>query len=267
MSDFGSLFVVALETYDVNDNLISELDLEDLHPNGVCTLSVCTDFIPGHPPTIPNPIVLDGVIFTESATPRSDFCSSSTCQIDPDNPLGNMRLFLSPGGTIDFPLGTGGALMDIQGIGNVSFTVEVTDFVGGTLMANGQAVPNSPSYLGFTAPDGISRIELLSASGGTFKIAAVFFGELLPTPTPTPCGMNGDTCGGPNPACCSGLTCENIGMGNKICDGPTPTPATPTATPTASPTPTPEPGVILQLVAGGVALAFLNRRRRLTLRG
>ena len=45
---------------------------------------------------------------------------------------------------------------------------------------------------------------------------------------------------------------------------PTPTPPTPTpptATPTASPTPTPEPGVILQLVAGGVGLAFLNKRR------
>jgi hypothetical protein len=36
---------------------------------------------------------------------------------------------------------------------------------------------------------------------------------------------------------------------------------TPTATATASPTPTPEPGVILQLVAGGVGLAFLSRRR------
>jgi hypothetical protein len=49
---------------------------------------------------------------------------------------------------------------------------------------------------------------------------------------------------------------------------PTATPAatpttTPTATPTASPTPTPtpEPGAILQLVAGGVGLAFLNKRR------
>jgi cell division septation protein DedD len=35
--------------------------------------------------------------------------------------------------------------------------------------------------------------------------------------------------------------------------------STPTATPT--PTPTPEPGLILQLIAGGVGLAFLNRRR------
>jgi hypothetical protein len=35
---------------------------------------------------------------------------------------------------------------------------------------------------------------------------------------------------------------------------------TPTATPTATPTPIPEPGAILQLVAGGVGLAFLNDR-------
>jgi len=42
--------------------------------------------------------------------------------------------------------------------------------------------------------------------------------------------------------------------------GVTPT-ATPTPTPTATPTPTPEPGVLLQLVTGGVGLAFLNKRR------
>jgi hypothetical protein len=38
---------------------------------------------------------------------------------------------------------------------------------------------------------------------------------------------------------------------------------TPTATPTTTPTatPTPEPGAMLQLVAGGVGLVFLNKRR------
>ena len=40
-----------------------------------------------------------------------------------------------------------------------------------------------------------------------------------------------------------------------------PGPPTPTPTPTATPTPTPEPSVILQLAAGGVGLAFLNKRR------
>jgi hypothetical protein len=46
---------------------------------------------------------------------------------------------------------------------------------------------------------------------------------------------------------------------NDVSNAPTPT-ATPTTTPTASPTPTPEPGVILQLAAGGIGLALLNKR-------
>jgi len=58
--------------------------------------------------------------------------------------------------------------------------------------------------------------------------------------------------------------------GNGIIDGeevflggdPNTTPtATPGATPTPTPTPTPEPGVMLQLVTGGIGLAFLNKRR------
>jgi hypothetical protein len=47
---------------------------------------------------------------------------------------------------------------------------------------------------------------------------------------------------------------------NDVSNAPTPT-ITPTTTPTASPAPTPEPGVILQLAAGGIGLALLNRRR------
>jgi hypothetical protein len=44
--------------------------------------------------------------------------------------------------------------------------------------------------------------------------------------------------------------------------GPVPTPTpTPTATPTPTPTPTPEPGALLQLVSGGIGLAWLQRRR------
>jgi len=55
---------------------------------------------------------------------------------------------------------------------------------------------------------------------------------------------------------------------------PTATPSvtpsvTPTVTPTATPTPTPtpEPGVMLQFLSGGVALAWLQRRRNRRIRG
>jgi hypothetical protein len=53
---------------------------------------------------------------------------------------------------------------------------------------------------------------------------------------------------------------EEVFLGNDPNATPT---STPTSTPGASPTPTPtpEPGVILQLLTGGIGLTFLNKRR------
>ena len=52
---------------------------------------------------------------------------------------------------------------------------------------------------------------------------------------------------------------EEVSLGGDPNALPTPT-ATPTVSPTPAPTPTPEPGMILQLVAGVVGLALLNKR-------
>ena len=52
---------------------------------------------------------------------------------------------------------------------------------------------------------------------------------------------------------------EEVSLGGDPNALPTPT-ATPTVSPTPAPTPTPEPGLILQLVAGAVGLALLNKR-------
>jgi hypothetical protein len=57
---------------------------------------------------------------------------------------------------------------------------------------------------------------------------------------------------------------EEVFLGNDPNATPNATPtATPTSTPGASPTPTPtpEPGMILQLLTGGIGLTFLNKRR------
>ena len=58
---------------------------------------------------------------------------------------------------------------------------------------------------------------------------------------------------------------EEVYSGGDPNSAPTPMPTpTPNGSPTASPTPTPtpEPGVILQLVIGGIGLAFLNKSRQ-----
>jgi hypothetical protein len=75
-----------------------------------------------------------------------------------------------------------------------------------------------------------------------------------PTATPPLCMDPGTACS-KNGDCCSNLC---LGQGpNKTCQAP----PTPTSTPTATPTPTPEPGAVLQLLTGGVGLAWLQRRR------
>jgi hypothetical protein len=83
-------------------------------------------------------------------------------------------------------------------------------------------------YVGVTGVTGFSDTPFDGAHSedGAYEVTISVYAGSAPTPTPTPIG--------------------------------TPT-ATPTPTPTA--TPTPEPGAMLQLVAGGVGLAFLNKRR------
>ena len=77
-----------------------------------------------------------------------------------------------------------------------------------------------------------------------------------PTASPPLCMDPGASCS-KNADCCSNL-CSGQGQ-NKTCQAP-PTPTyTPTATPT--PTPTPEPDMMLQLLLGGLGLAWFQRRR------
>ena len=84
-----------------------------------------------------------------------------------------------------------------------------------------------------------------------------------PTPTATPTAFPTETPKPPTPTPTATPTATpTVSPIATPTATPTVSPTTtPTATPTASPTPTPEPGVILQLVAGGVGLAFLNKRR------
>lgn len=177
----GPLVLSAVETFDSVGNPLSEIDFESFPPEVSCILSVCIDTFPFFDPLVPNPLTMDGVTFTDPFQLDEGFCSSPTCQIDPDNPIGNIVLFLNPGGTIDFPPGTGGAMLVIEGMGNNPFTVQVTDFAGNTSIAAGQGVSFGVAFLGFTSPSGISRIEVLSVggTGGPLVLSAVFYGVTL----------------------------------------------------------------------------------------
>ncbi len=126
---------------------------------------------------ISNPLTLHGVIFTDPDFLRTGFCSSSTCQPDPDNPSGgNITLSLNQGATVAFPVGTGGVMFTVEGMGAITFTLQVTDFAGNSINVDGQAVLNDVAYLGFTSTDGIQQIEVVSigSAGGPLVLSAVF---------------------------------------------------------------------------------------------
>jgi hypothetical protein len=122
----------------------------------------------------------------------------------------------------------------------VSLTFLDGGFFAGDL---GNAAFDDPGFLRITTGGAVTFL------GNMDHVSKGLVLMLEPTPTPTPTAT---------PSATPTATPKR--------PTPTATPTvspttTPTATPTASPTPTPEPGVFLQLVVGGVGLAFLNKRR------
>lgn len=76
---------------------LREVDFEDL--------PLFSDpFFRDPPNGLPNPLTLEGITLRDSVPVfRPAFCSSPTCQPDPDNPSGgNIELFLNRGGSISF---------------------------------------------------------------------------------------------------------------------------------------------------------------------
>jgi len=129
---------------------------------------------------IANPLVIDGATFTDQFSLATGFCSSPTCEPDPDNPdQGNVTLFLNPGGSISFPANNGNARLTIEGIGDNLFELEVADFSGNSEVIEGAGVEFDAVTLDLSSPHGISRIEVVSTggTGGPLVLSEVSFGR------------------------------------------------------------------------------------------
>jgi hypothetical protein len=129
---------------------------------------------------IANPLVIDGATFTDQVVLGTGFCSSPTCEPDPDNPdQGNIGLFMNPGGTISFPSNTGNAQLTIEGIGNNPLEFEVSDFSGHSEVVESAGVEFDKVTLDLSSPHGISRIEVVSVggTGGPLVLTEVSFGR------------------------------------------------------------------------------------------
>ena len=161
-----------LDSFLTASGPLTEIDFENL-PNSAS--SDPNDLINRN--YIPNPLVLQGVTITDPVLLRTDFCAPAVCLPDPDNRIGgNILTLINQGATLRMPVGTGGALLIIEGMANTTFTLRVTDFAGNTTDTNSQTTLNSPTYLGFTSINGIRQIELVSldAPDTTLALSAIY---------------------------------------------------------------------------------------------
>ena len=98
---------------------------------------------------------------------------------------GNNVLFIQPGGKLSFPsLEPQVVLMDIQGMGDNPYILEVMDNAGFKKQISGQGILFGVNGLGLTSPNGIDTIELLEVggTGGPMVLSRILFS---PIPEPS----------------------------------------------------------------------------------
>jgi hypothetical protein len=172
--------LLGLTTLDANGDTLAHTGFDELKPDHYYLIGhaqLANSFYPDS--TMFGPVEWHGVTFTE---PNIGFAGthlvSFEARVDPDNPIGNLALELTPGATIDFPTGVEGALLVLEMVHpRDTFLLEVTDYAGkvDTVMETGWGrtydttwVPEQRvtyAHLGFGSSDGIRQIRLLDAWG------------------------------------------------------------------------------------------------------
>lgn len=147
----------ALDDFEKEAWSTVRINFEDLPPDG----SSCGHGIDTEP--ISNPLGLENVLFASDYCLETAACSSPTCTPDPDNPDGmNIQLALAVGATIGLPENTHGVMLVVEGLGDMPYKVLATDVSGATSEGEGLGVYFGTSYLGFSSPAGLSRLEVLA---------------------------------------------------------------------------------------------------------
>ncbi len=139
------------------------------------------------------PVDVHGVIITEPTIAfGGTYLSEGLARVDPDNPIGNLAVELAADATLEFPEGTEGVLMVLEGVHPAdSFLIEVTDYAGvtDTVLDSGYGRQYDTSWvedqratfahLGFGSESGIRMIRLLGANNyGTILLAALHLAEI-----------------------------------------------------------------------------------------
>lgn len=123
-----------------------------------------------------NPLYEGDLVFTDPNCLRTYLCPSPLCDST------NVVLHMGAKSTIEFPPGTGGALLVVDGMGNVPITMIVVDGNRHRTGVQLFAFQGVKSYFGFTASSGIVRIKIRgTGTGGSVVLSSVAYdgsGEL-----------------------------------------------------------------------------------------
>ncbi|MHC1764613.1 MAG: hypothetical protein AB9869_09930 [Verrucomicrobiia bacterium] len=136
-------------------------------------------------PVLPNPLKFDGLTLSHPFSLGVGFCSTPTCEADPDNPQGgNIEAFLNPNATLAFSWSPSVVILDVQGMGANPFTLEVIDGSGEREAVSGRGVLFGVSWVALTSTSGIDTIKVneVGGSGGPMVIARVLYSQ-VPEPS------------------------------------------------------------------------------------
>ncbi len=176
-SAFGQIQTLDLETARQIAGGLREFDFEGL----------ARYQFPGTPgePQLPNPLRFDGLTVFDPHVLQAGFCSSPTCEVDPDNAHGgNIELILFPDATLSFDWHPSVVIVDVQGIGDNPFTLNVHDASGARREINSQGTLFGVTWVSVTSPSGIEGIEIgkVGGTGGPIGIARVLVSD-VPEPS------------------------------------------------------------------------------------
>ncbi len=130
----------------------------------------------GGDPNAVTSVRIGSVLFTDEYGLRTSFCSSPTCAPDDQNPAGgNVVMFLEPDAAITFASQPRVVVLDIQGMGDATFRLLVSDRDGRTLVVDAQGVLFGRLLLGLRSDAGLRRVQVIETSGGPLVLARLLY--------------------------------------------------------------------------------------------
>ncbi len=143
-------------------------------------------------PGLANPLKYAGLTIMNPGPLSGGFCSAPTCLPDPENPYGgNTSLFLVRGASLSFDALPQTVVLDVQGIGDNPFTLEVVDGSGAHEQFDRAGLLFGRTLAGFSSDAGVRRVEVkdVRGTGGPLALAGVYF--TIPEPGATTLMLGG----------------------------------------------------------------------------